>query len=100
MLTVQDLVNARVYPNETAAIQEALRYLLRARPQLRLQVAVYRYQTEDISLGKAASLAGISWAQMKDVLTEQGISPRLGVETLTEALADIQALQQELEGTG
>ena len=36
-------------------------------------LAVYRYQHEAISLAKAASLAGVSWAQMKEILLEQGI---------------------------
>jgi predicted HTH domain antitoxin len=98
MLKIQDLVNARLYQNDQAVIQDALRHLCRARPELRIQVAVYRYQTEEISLAKAASLAGVSWAQMKDILKEKGVSPRLGVSTLTEAMEDIQALRQELEG--
>jgi predicted HTH domain antitoxin len=54
---------------------------------------VHRYQTEDISLAKAASLAGVSWAQMKDILLEQGIQPRLGPETLAEAEAEVQTLR-------
>lgn len=58
---------------------------MRARPELRIQLAIYRFQTENLSLAKAASLAGVSWAQMKDILIERGISPQLGVETLDEA---------------
>jgi len=98
MLDVQHFVEARLYKNEEAVIQDALRHLLRARPELRIKLAIDRYQKENISLAKAASLAGISWAQMKDILMEKGISLRLGVETLAEAKDDIQALRQELEG--
>ena len=96
MHNVQTLVEAQIYPNQEAVIADALRHLLRARPELKIQLAIYRYETEDISLAKAASLAGVSWAQMKDILLEKGISLRLGVETLIEAKNDIQALRQEL----
>jgi predicted HTH domain antitoxin len=91
------LVNARLYESEEAAIQDALRHLLRGRPDLRVQVVVHRYQSEDISLAKAASLAGVSWAQMKDILLERGIQPRLGPETLEEAEKEIQALRDYFE---
>jgi predicted HTH domain antitoxin len=97
MLKVQDLVEAHLYQDEESVIQDALRHLLRARPELRIQMAVFRYQNENISLAKAAELAGVSWAQMKDILLEKGIVPRLGVETLEDAQRDIQTLREELE---
>jgi predicted HTH domain antitoxin len=91
MLSIQDLVEARLYGSQEEAIQDALRHLLRGRPELRIEVAVHRYQNEDISLAKAASLAGVSWAQMRDILLEKGVQPRLGCETVDE-------VQQEIEG--
>jgi predicted HTH domain antitoxin len=78
-------------------IQDALRHLLRARGDLRVQLAVHRYQVEDISLAKAASLAGVSWAQMRDILMEQGIQPRLGPESLADALDEAQILRDYFE---
>jgi predicted HTH domain antitoxin len=98
VLTVQDLVKARLYDSEDDAIQDALRHLLRGRPDVRVQLAVYRYQTDDsVSLAKAASLAGVSWAQMKDILLERGIQPRLGPESLEEAKREVQALRDHFE---
>jgi len=97
MLNVQHFVEAQLYKNEEAVIQDALRHLLRARPEFRIQLAIYRYQKEDISLAKVASIAGVSWAQMKDILIEKGISPRLGVETLQDLKDDIQALRLEFQ---
>ena len=49
--------------------------------------------TEDISLAKAASLAGVSWAQMKDILIAHGVQPRLGPETLADAEREVNALR-------
>lgn len=97
MLTVQDMVKAHLYESEDAVIQDALRHLLRGRPDLRVQLAVHRYQTEEISLAKAATLAGVSWAQMKDILLEQGIQPRLGPKTVEEAAREVQTLRNHFK---
>ena len=92
MLKVRDFVKARLYDNEEDVIQDALRHLLRARPDLRIELALYRYENEGISLAKAASIAGVSWAQMKDIMLERGIQPRLGVDDAGEIRREVQAL--------
>ena len=97
MLDIDDLVNAHLYEDRDAVIRDALRHLLRARPDLRVRMAVHRYETEDISLAAAASTAGVSWDQMRDILTELGIPARLGSATLDEARAEVRALREHLE---
>jgi predicted HTH domain antitoxin len=95
MLKVQDFVEARLYDSEDEVIQDALRHLLRIRPDLRIQLAVYRYQTEGLSLAIAASMAGVSWAQMKDILMEHGIQ----VRTVEEAAEEAQVLREYFQGS-
>jgi predicted HTH domain antitoxin len=97
MLKAKDFVDAQIYEDEEAVIQDALRHLLRARADLRLRLAIHRYRTEDISLGKAATLAGLSWAQMKEVLVEHGVQPRLGPETLEDARAEADVLRNSIK---
>jgi predicted HTH domain antitoxin len=97
VLNTRDFVEARLYNSEEDVIQDALRHLLRARPDLRIQLAIHRYHTENLSLAKAASLAGVSWAQMKDILLERGVQPRLGPETLEEAETEAQSLRDYLQ---
>lgn len=97
MIKTRDFVEARLYKSEEDVIQDALRHLLRARPELRIQLAIHRYQTENLSLAKAASLAGVSWAQLKDILLECGVQPRLGPETLEEAETEAQTLRDYLQ---
>ncbi|NOZ56322.1 MAG: hypothetical protein GXO73_05945 [Calditrichaeota bacterium] len=97
MVTPKDLVKARLYESEEEVISDALRHLLRARSDLRIELAVFKYRTEDLSLAAAAKLAGVSWAQMKDILLERGVQPRLGPETESEVAQEIETLQQELE---
>jgi predicted HTH domain antitoxin len=96
MTIAHDLVAARLYESEEAVLSDALRHLLRARPDLRISLAVYRYQQEAISLAKAATLAGVSWPQMREILVERGITSALGAESLEEAAADAAALRDEL----
>jgi predicted HTH domain antitoxin len=97
MLSARDLVEARLYKSEEDVLQDALRHLLRARLELRIQLAIYRYQTEGLSLAKAASPAGVSWVQLKDILLERGIQPRLGPETLEDAETEAQTLRDYLQ---
>ena len=96
MVQIEDFVNAQLYKNEDAVIQDALRHLLRSRPDLRVQLAIYRYQQEPLSLAKAAELAGVSWWQMRDILLEQGIDPALGPETIADAQTEVDQLRNYL----
>jgi predicted HTH domain antitoxin len=93
MLQPQALVNARLYPNRDAVIQDALRSLLHEKPQIRVELAVYRYQTEDISLAKAAHLAGLSFDSFKALLVQSGLQPRLGPADKQDARQEIAALE-------
>lgn len=47
----------------------------------------------EVSLAKAAELAGISWAQMKDILLEKGVVPRLGPDDIDDARAEAEVLR-------
>lgn len=55
---------------------------------MRVRLAVHRYVADDLSLAKAASLAAVSWAQMRDVLLEQGVQLRLGPDSVEEAIEE------------
>lgn len=92
------LVAARLYPSQDAVIEDALRSLLQEKPQLRLEVAVYRYQTEDISLAKAAHWAGVSFDRMKAILHQRGVQLRLGPVDEAEVQEEIAALETVIAG--
>ena len=96
MLQVPTLVDARLYPDEAAVVQDALRSLLSEKPQLRIELAIHRYQTQDISLAKAAHLAGVSFDRMKTILVARGIQPRLGPEDEADARAEVAELRRIL----
>jgi len=96
MLQPQTLVEAKLYPNQDAVIQDAMRSLLQEKPQLRVELAIHRYQTEEISLAKAAHLAGLSFDRMKALLVQRGIQPRLGPADEAEARQEIAAMERIL----
>jgi len=88
----KDLVSAGLYEDEKAVVQDAMRALLSERPQLRLELTIHRYRAEEISLAKAAALAGVSWERMREILLGRGVELRLGPQTEAEALDEIQSM--------
>ncbi|RPI58502.1 MAG: UPF0175 family protein [Chloroflexi bacterium] len=96
----EHFVAAGLYEDDEAVVQDAVRALLTEKPQLRLEVAVHRYRTEDISLAKAAELAGVSWLRMREILLSRGVQLRLGPETKEEALEEVVALRRHLDASG
>ena len=91
---MEDMVRAGLHPDEDAIVQEALRIMWQERPSARIAVAVHRYQAEDLSVTRAAALAGVCFDRMKEVLAEQGIPLRLGPESKEEARGELAALEQ------
>jgi predicted HTH domain antitoxin len=86
----ENLVEAKIYPNETEVIQAAMQYLLQNRPEVRIALAVYQYQTdEQLSLARAAAIAGVSSERMKEILVARGVELRLGPATIEDAAMEV-----------
>jgi predicted HTH domain antitoxin len=83
------LLDMGIYKSEEDFLHEALQEILKSNEELRIKLAMHRYQTEDISLGKAAEIAGLCWDDMKQILIKNGIRPRLGPETIEEAREEV-----------
>lgn len=75
---LETLASVGGYDSSDAVLEDALRSLLRRRPELRLSLAVEKYRTQSISLNRAAELAGISGEEFKDELSERGIARDAG----------------------
>jgi predicted HTH domain antitoxin len=90
----KDLVSAGLYEDEKAVVQDAMRALLSERPQLRLELAIHRYRAEEISLAKAAALAGVSWERMREILLGRGVELRLGPGNEAEAVDEIRLMEK------
>jgi len=66
------------FGSDEEVLAEAFRALLRERPELRVDLAVEKYKTGDVSLNRAAEIAGTSAEEFKEILSDRGISRDLG----------------------
>ncbi|MDQ1328117.1 MAG: hypothetical protein QG641_1402 [Candidatus Poribacteria bacterium] len=92
-MNLKGLVDSGIYESEEIAINEALNLLLKENPEYRMKLALYRYQNEDISIGKAAQIAGVCWEDMRDELNKHDIPLRLAPRTIEEARKDYQVIR-------
>ena len=90
------LIDLGIYKSEEEFIHDALKNLLQNK-EIRLKLALHRYQTEEISIGKAAEIAGLCWEDMRDELMENGITPELGPENIDEAKKEYLTAKRTLE---
>jgi predicted HTH domain antitoxin len=81
---IEQLVKARLFPDQQAVVRSAMRALFQIQPGVRQQMIVSAYTAGDVSLGKAAELMGVSHAEMKDILVESGVEVHLGPRTVEE----------------
>jgi predicted HTH domain antitoxin len=85
---IEQLVKARLFPDQQAVVRSAMRALFQVQPGVRQQMIVSAYTAGDVSLGKAAELMGVSYEEMKDILVENGVEIHLGPRTVEEVLQD------------
>ena len=86
----RDFVLAGLYTDEEAVVQDAMRALLSERPQLRLELAIHRYRAEQISLAKAAALAGVEAEKARR--TTKPMSNRTGTRNISLPLRDLRLM--------
>jgi len=90
------IVEAGLYESEEALLDDAIRTLLAARPDLREMIACKLYERGTFSLGRAAEWSGLSIEAMKEVLHRRGIPRRVPEgPTETEEMA-----RRSLENAG
>lgn len=86
---VEGSVDAGVFENKSDAIRHALRDYFDGHEDARVAAAVHLYANDEISLGKAARLAGVSRFDMPDVLREHGVDVKLGPEDMEDARREV-----------
>lgn len=70
---IKALVNGGYFNSKDSFIEEAVKYMLSSRGDLKINAAVEMYSSKDISLGRAAELAGLSIFEFKEILRGRGI---------------------------
>lgn len=86
---VEGSVEAGIFENKSDAVRHALRDYFDDHEDARLAAAVHLYENDEISLGKAARLAGVSRYDMPEILREHGVEVKLGPEDMDDARDEI-----------
>ena len=86
------LVRIGRYSSKSELMEDALRTLLRAKPELKRDVAIELYNKNEVSLSRAAETCGLNIEDFKELLKEKGIKiavPSIPVEEVDEEVAKI-----------
>jgi len=86
------LVGIGKYPSSKELIEDALRALIRAKPELKRDVAIELYKKREVSLSRAAEICGLNIEDFKEVLKGEGIKvpvPSIPVEEVDEEVERI-----------
>lgn len=86
------LVRIGRYPGKKELIEDAFRALLRAKPQLRRDVAIELYRKNEVSISRASEICGLNLEDFKELLRENGIKisvPSIPAEKINEEVERI-----------
>ncbi|GFO96299.1 hypothetical protein ig2599ANME_0488 [groundwater metagenome] len=67
-----------IYKDKNDFILDAISTMLSAHRELRIAIACKLYEKEEISLGKASEIVGVSIEETKKVLSDHGIKLKVG----------------------
>lgn len=86
------LVGMGKYPSKKELIDDALRALIRAKPELKRDMAIELYKKREVSLSRAAEICGLNIEDFKELLKEKGLKvkvPSIPVEEIDEEVERI-----------
>ena len=86
------LVEHHLFESQSSLQTAAYRSLLTLRPELKAELALLLYAHEEISLGRAAEVAGLSREEFKSLLAARGIDRRLYTPDPADVNADVALL--------
>ena len=72
------LVRSGLYSTKNELVEDALKTFFEYRSDMRIAAVVEMYKTDNISISRAAELAGVSTEEIKDFLAKAGIRIRRG----------------------
>ena len=66
------LIQEGIYHDRETLLQDAMRALLRSKPELRRQLAIAWYKRRNVTLARASEIAGVDQENFKELLREAG----------------------------
>ena len=79
---IEAVIGAGYYSSKSEVVIDALRPLFESRKELKIASAVEIYINREISLGKAAEIAGVTVVEFKELLASRGIYRELEVDSV------------------
>ena len=73
-LQLEALLTAGIFHSKGEAIEEAFRTLFATRPQLRVEAAIQLFKEGEVTLGRAAEIAGLTRWELEVILADRGIA--------------------------
>lgn len=90
-------VRAGLFRNEHEAMREAVSTWLAVKPNLRLEVAIELFKEGEVTLNRAAEMAGLNRWRFQDLLAQRGVRMELEAgpaEELAAAASEIRRRAQ------
>lgn len=78
---IEALIRAGYYSSKSEAVKDAFRTLLDSKPALKLASAIELYKSSEVSLSKAAEIAGMNIEDFKRMLSDRGIKREIKPDT-------------------
>lgn len=95
---IRAVISAGYYSNKSEVVRDALRNLFEEKKQLRIAASVEMYKKGEITLSKAAEIAGMTSFEFKELLIERGIKiviPGGSKQELDKGVMKIKALRKK-----
>ncbi len=91
---IKALIKAGFYKNASELIKDAIINLFETKPDLRLNLAIEMYKNKEISVGRAAEIAGLNIVQFKEILSKRGIIIEVGNESVEELESNVRRIKK------
>ena len=91
---IKALVRGGYFNSKDSFIEEAVKYMLSSRGDLKINAAVEMYSSKDVSLGRAAELAGLSIFEFKEILKARRIKIVVDAPSREEMNGQIKQMEE------
>lgn len=71
---IHALIEAKYYSSISEAIKDAFKTLFATKPALKIISAIHLYTNDEVSISKAAEIAGVSIEEFKEIISSCGVS--------------------------
>jgi len=78
---IEAVVDAGYYSSKSDVIRDALRLLFESKKNLKISAAIEMYKKGNVTLSKAAEIAGIDTVSFKEILKDRGIPIKVKVDS-------------------